>query len=80
MNKKLENPEDVFFETLLNICKEYFGEPRISGSHHIFKTPWRGDPRANLYEDGIMAKPYQVALVKKAIARFEEMTDGEKGS
>jgi hypothetical protein len=49
-----------------------FGEPRIAGSHHIFKTPWQGEPRINLQRDGKMAKPYQVRQVKKALEKLEK--------
>ena len=38
---KLKNPKNVKFNDLLNICIKYFGKPRIKGSHHIFKTPWK---------------------------------------
>jgi len=62
----------VPFNKLLSLCKSYFGEPRIAGSHHIFKTPWPGDPRVNLQRDGKMAKPYQVIQVKKAIEKLEK--------
>jgi hypothetical protein len=48
------------------------GKPRISGSHHIFKTPWQGDPRLNLQRDGSQAKPYQVRDVVKALKKLQE--------
>jgi hypothetical protein len=70
--KILDNPNNVKFIDLIAICKEYFGNPRITGSHHIFKTPWAGDPRINIQKDGKMAKPYQVKMVKKAIERLKE--------
>jgi hypothetical protein len=66
----LGNACNVTFNDLLKLCRHYFGEPRIAGSHHIFKTPWPGDPRINLQRDGKMAKPYQVAQVKKAIEKW----------
>jgi hypothetical protein len=68
---KLSNSKNVKFEDLLKICVEKFGNPRITGSHHIFKTPWKGDPRINIQRDGKMAKPYQVKLVIKAIEKLE---------
>ncbi|HBA72107.1 MAG: toxin HicA [Geobacteraceae bacterium GWC2_55_20] len=68
----LENTKNVSFNDLLNLCRRYFGEPRIAGSHHIFKTSWSGDPRVNLQRDGKMAKPYQVIQVKKAIEKLEK--------
>lgn len=67
----LDNPNNVLFEDLITLCRKYFGEPRIRGSHHIFKTPWKGDPRINLQRDGKMAKPYQVRDVKKAMTKIE---------
>ena len=73
---KLQNPKNVKFKDLLHICVEYFGEPRINGSHHIFKMPWPGDPRINLQKDGKMAKPYQVKDVLKAIERYKEENYG----
>jgi hypothetical protein len=41
-------PKNVKFVDLLRVCVKYFGNPRIRGSHHIFKTPWRGDPGINI--------------------------------
>ena len=47
--KELETGEkNLRFSRLLAICENVFGEYRTSGSHHIFKTPWQGDPRINL--------------------------------
>jgi hypothetical protein len=72
MNKDfLSNPKNVKFGDLLQICGEYFGNPRICGSHHIFKMPWQGDPRINIQKDEKMAKEYQVKAVRKAIERLE---------
>ncbi|MFH0997947.1 MAG: hypothetical protein V1844_20965 [Pseudomonadota bacterium] len=59
----LNNPCNVAFDDLIAICQRHFGEPRIRGSHFIFKTPWKGDPRINLQKDGKKAKPYQVRLL-----------------
>ena len=67
----LSNPKNVRFDDLVKICTKYFGSPRIKGSHHIFKTPWKGDPRINIQKDGNMAKPYQVRLVAKALNKLE---------
>ena len=67
----LKNLNNVLFKVLVTVCRRYFGEPRIRGSHHIFKTPWMGDPRINLQKDGKMAKSYQVREVKKAIEKLE---------
>jgi hypothetical protein len=62
---------NVRFAYLVRICQEYFGCERIRGSHHIFKTPWAGDPRINLQRDGSKAKPYQVDQVIAALQRLE---------
>ena len=68
----MENaPENVKFKDLLKICTTYFGEPRITGSHHIFKTPWKGDPRINIQKSGNKAKKYQVMQVLKALHKLE---------
>ena len=69
--KRLSNPKSVRFRDLLAICERHFGQPRIRGSHHIFKMPWPGDPRINLQASGKMAKPYQVRDVGRALARLE---------
>jgi hypothetical protein len=60
------------FSELLSICRQYFGEPRTRGSHHIFKTPWPGDPRLNLQADRGKAKPYQVGQVINALRKLDE--------
>ena len=67
---KLNNPQNVKFNELLAICIKYFGTPRVKGSHHIFKTPWKGDPRINIQKDSNMAKPYQVKKVIKALKKL----------
>ena len=69
----LDNPNNVKFSDLIQICTKYFGVPRITGSHHIFKTPWIGDPRINIQKDGKMAKPYQVKMVRNAIEKLGEV-------
>jgi hypothetical protein len=73
--KTVLNPQNTRFEVLLSICKRHFGSPRISGSHHIFKTPWEGDPRLNIQKDGQMAKPYQVKQVIAALEKLEQEHD-----
>jgi hypothetical protein len=73
----LANPKNVKFADLLQICMKYFGKPRICGSHHIFKTPWQGDPRINIQKDGNMAKEYQVKIVIKAIKKIEDDDNAE---
>jgi hypothetical protein len=66
------NEEDVRFARLIAICEEFFGEYRTARSHHIFKTPWRGDPRINLQQEKRRAKAYQVRQVVKALKKLQE--------
>jgi hypothetical protein len=67
-----QNPKNVRFQDLVRVCDFYFGVPRqTGGSHRVYKTPWPGDPRVNIQDDGGMAHPYQVRQVLKAIDRLE---------
>lgn len=71
------NARTVRFKDLLKICDDCFskfGKPRQKGSHHIYKTPWKGNPRINLQEtkDG-MAKRYQMAQVRDAVEKLRSM-------
>ena len=66
------NPKNVCYVDLKKECEFYFGPARSSGgSHAVFKTPWLGDPRVNIQNDGSMAKAYQVKQVLAAIQRWE---------
>jgi len=68
------NPRDVRFKDLQKVCEFYFGLPRVGGgSHQVYKTPWPGDPRVNIQNDGGRAKPYQVRQVLQAIERLERL-------
>ena len=75
---EMGNPKNVRFDLIIKICREFFGEPRVRGSHHIFKMPWPGDPRINLQRDGSNAKPYQVRDVRKALERLLKERGGKK--
>jgi len=78
--KQLErNPNNVRFADLCKICEYYFGEARLKGGHHIYKTPWQGDPRINIQNDNGKGKAYQVRQVIKAIKRLEAQS-GNKSS
>jgi hypothetical protein len=71
-----ENPKTVRFSDALAVAEHYFGPPRMSGSHHVFKTPWPGDPRVNLQKaDG--AKPYQVRQLLAAVEKYETLNAKE---
>jgi hypothetical protein len=51
----------------------FFGQARQQGtSHRIYKTPWPGDPRVNIQNDGGKAKRYQVRQVLKALDKLSE--------
>lgn len=66
------NPKDVRFSDLCKICDFYFGEARqSSGSHRVYKTPWRGDPRVNIQNNKGKAKAYQVKQVLMAVEKLE---------
>ena len=42
------NPRHVRFRDADRVRGAYCGEPRTHGSHHVFKTPWQGNPRINI--------------------------------
>jgi hypothetical protein len=66
------NPRGIKFKDLARVSDACFGEPRQRGtSHHVYKTPWAGDPRVNIQSDKGMAKAYQVRQVLKAIEKLE---------
>jgi len=69
----LDNPKNVKIADLIKIATQFFGQPRVKGSHHVFKVPWQGEPWVNLQADGKMAKPYQVKQVVKALEKLEEL-------
>ncbi len=71
------NPKNVRFADLAKLCAHYFGEPRNKGtSHHVYQTPWKGDPRVNIQrgKDG-KAKAYQVKQVLNAINKLEDTSN-----
>lgn len=77
LEKLKNNPKNVRFHDLSKVCEHYFGSPRQTGSHLIYKTPWSGDPRVNIQKKNGMAKPYQVKKVLEAIAKMEELENGK---
>jgi len=67
-----QNPQDIRFADLSQVCHYYFGEARQSrSSHRIYRTPWSGDPRINIQNDRGKAKAYQVKQVLLAIDKLE---------
>lgn len=71
--------KSIRFSRLLKICESVFGEYRTSGSHHIFKTPWQGDPRINLQKlKGNLAKPYQVLQVLRCLRKVKETKNDQE--
>ncbi len=74
-----DNAKQIRFSQLLTTCEKLFGNYRINGSHHIFKTPWQGDPRINLQKSkGNFAKPYQVRQVLRALRKLKELEENKK--
>jgi hypothetical protein len=72
------SPANVRFADAMRVAEHFFGEPRKSGSHRVFRMPWPGDPRINLQEGkGGMAKAYQVKQLLVAVDRLG--TAGEEG-
>lgn len=70
------NPNDVRFADLRKVCEHYFGEGRQgSSSHIIYKTPWVGDPRINIQDEGGKAKAYQVKQILIAIEKLGAQND-----
>ena len=69
-----KSPQNVRFSDLAKVCEHYFGEARNKGaSHHVYKTPWHGDPRVNIQKSkNGKAKAYQVKQVLAAIEKLKE--------
>ena len=77
--EKLQGEKSVRFTELLSLTEQFFGNYRVSGSHHIFKTPWQGDPRINLQKGKDKnAKPYQVRQVLNALRKLKELEEDKK--
>lgn len=66
------NPKNARFVDVARVCEHYFGPPRTHGSHYVFSTPWKGDPRVNIQNVDGMCKPYQVKQVLRAVKRLED--------
>ena len=76
---ELNDAKDIRFRRLVKICENFFGNYRVSGSHHIFKTPWQSDPRINLQKGkGNNAKPYQLRQVLRALRKLKELEEDKK--
>ncbi len=69
------NPKAARFLDVKRVCEHYFGKPRVHGSHYVFRTPWRGDPRVNIQNKSGYVAPYQVKQVLSAIERMEAQRD-----
>lgn len=68
------SPAGTKFSDAMKIAEHFFGAPRKSGSHRVFRTPWPGDPRINLQEgDGGKAKAYQIKQLILAIEKLAEI-------
>ena len=69
----LASDTNIKFRDLQKICEKFFEGPKIKGSHHIFKTPWQGQPWVNIQKDGNKAKSYQIKQVREALLKLKEM-------
>jgi hypothetical protein len=68
----LNNPKGIRFTDVIKVCNHYFGKPRQkSSSHHVYKTPWIGNPRVNIQNEKGKAKAYQVRQILAAIDKLE---------
>jgi len=71
---ELEAAGELRFARLLTLVGRHFQTTKKGGrgSHHVFKTPWKGDPRINLQptKDG-KAKRYQVQQVVNALRKLQ---------
>ena len=65
-------PRSVRFADLMKVCRLYFGEPRIKGSHHVFKAPGSNPPIVDIQPQGTGVKLYQVRQVLSAIREIRE--------
>lgn len=71
---KICSTKNVRFSQLAAICDRCFKGPRTTwGSHFIYKTPWRGDPRINIQRrKGGRVASYQVKQVIKALEKLRD--------
>ncbi|WP_231598890.1 toxin HicA [Corynebacterium occultum] len=67
--KKMRNsPTNIRFSELEKVCDHFFDKrPSKKTSHQTYKTPWIGNPRVNIQNDGGKAKAYQVSQVLEAV-------------
>jgi hypothetical protein len=79
LSRMKSNPANVRFVDLSRVCIYHFGKARQKdGSHHVYKTPWGGDPRINIQNNKGKAKSYQVKQVLLAIEKLEVEHAAEK--
>jgi hypothetical protein len=67
------NQSPTAFSTAPDYFFAKFGKPRIAGSHHVYKTPWPGDPRINIQKDGPKAKRYQIIQMVEAVDKLKAL-------
>ena len=70
IESRILSGQPIKFAELKKVCDHYFGEPRIKGSHHIYKMPWAGNPRINIQKFGKDAKAYQIRQVAAALVKL----------
>lgn len=64
------------FKRLNTILVNFFDGPRIRGSHHIYKTPWRGMPFLNIQPSGGSVKDYQLKQALQCLIKLKEQLNG----
>ena len=69
------NPKNVRFIDCMKVCTYFFGKPSIHGSHHLFRTPWQGEPWVNIQNKNGTVAAYQVKQVLDAIGKLKGEID-----
>ena len=67
-----KNQRGVRFADALRVCIHFFGSPRTNGSHYVFKTTWKGDPRINIQNRQGYVAEYQVKQIVAAVTKWKE--------
>ena len=76
-NLKWFDYQNTRFSDLLKVATTFFGEPRVNGSHHVFKVGRQGHP-INIQSDRGKAKEYQVKQVLEEIEKLEKKDEENK--
>lgn len=67
-----DGPVGVNLMDLAKVRNYSFGGTKPQGTpRRVYRMPWRGDLRVNIWDDHGKAKPYQVRQVLAAIEKLE---------